>query len=397
METRRTFLKHMAWAGAGLLVGRQILWARDKDAKKKDVTLEQAWALHKKCLIIDGHNDVPVERMAMRDGKREIPLQWMERDSKYQTDLVRAREGGQQYVAFMIVAPGAGSPEQAFRNMAELANQAKLHPKDVRQVLTSEDAVAAGAAGQVGVINAIEGGGGPLAGDIENLKKFYEKGLRLAGISHSQGEDGKEKTSLQGERAKGGAWKKDDRAAALKTMKGLTPFGEEVLKLSNELGIITDLAHSNDKTVMDVIEKSKLPPITSHTACYSLCQVGRCMTDDQIKAMAQKGGVVGITFVREFLDNEPAKIPNFVDRFVDHICYVADLVGVDYVGVGSDFDGGVGNPVIKDVSKFVEITRAMMARGFTEEEIKKIWSGNFLRVMKKVIDPKTPTTASRPA
>jgi membrane dipeptidase len=396
METRRTFLKHMAWAGAGLLVGRRILWARDKDAKKKEVTLEQAWALHKKCLIIDGHNDVPVLRMIQdKSGKREIPLKWMEKDSVYQTDLVRAREGGQQYVAFMIVAPGAGSPEQAFRNMAELANQATVHPKDVRQVLTSEDAVAAGAAGQVGVINSIEGGAGPLAGDIENLKKFYDKGLRLAGISH--GEGGEEKKHLQGARSKGGKWTKEDRAAALKTTAGLTPFGLEVLKRSNELGIVTDLAHINDKAFNDVIENTKLPPITSHTACYSLCQVGRCMTDDQIKALAAKGGVMGITFVPGFLDNDAGKVADIVDRYVDHLIYVADLVGIDYVGVGSDFDGGVGNPVIKDVSRFVEITRAMMARGFTEDEIKKIWSGNFLRVMKKVMDPKTPTTASRPA
>jgi len=387
METRREFLKQVALMGAAAVVGPRLLWAaRPKgDTKKVDVTLEQAWALHKKCLILDGHNDVTVLRMAQdASGHREIPLKWMERDNVYQTDLVRAREGGQQYVAFMIMAPGPGNPAQAIRNMDEVANQVKLYPKDIRQVLASADAVAAGAAGQVGVINAIEGGWGPIAGDLENLKKFYGKGLRLAGISH--GEGGEEKKYLQGTKSKSGRWTKEERAEALKTMVGLTPFGVEVLKLSNELGIITDLSHSNDKTVMDVIEKSKLPPITSHTAVYSLCQVGRCMTDDQIKAMAQKGGVVGITFVREFLDNEPAKVANYVDRYVDHICYVADLVGVDSVGVGSDFDGGVKTPVIPDVSKFVEITRGMMSRGFDEEEIGKIWHGNWLRVMKKTID-----------
>jgi membrane dipeptidase len=308
----------------------------------------------------------------------------MERDNVYQTDLVRAREGGQQYVAFMIMAPGRGSPEQAFRNMAEVARQVEQFPKDLKQVLTSADAVAAGAAGQVGVINAIEGCSGPLGADLENLKKFYEKGLRLAGISH--GEGGEDKKHLQGTPSKGGKWPAAEREAAYKTINGLTPFGLEVLKLSNQLGIITDLAHSNDKTVMEVMEKSTLPPITSHTACAALCQVGRCMTDDQIKAMAQKGGVVGVTFVREFLDNEPKKVANHVDRFVDHLCHVADLVGVDYVGIGSDFDGGLIIPVVKDVSQFVEITRGMMARGFTEEEITKIWSGNLLRVMKKVMD-----------
>jgi membrane dipeptidase len=388
METRRRFLQKTVLAGAAAMVATNITWAREKgDTSKKEVTLEQAWALHKKCLIVDAHNDVTVLRMSRdRTGKREIPLKWIERDNVYQTDLVRARENGQQYVAFMIMAPGRGSAEQAFRNMAEVARQVEQFPKDLKQVLTSADAVAAGAAGQVGVINAIEGSAGPLGSDLENLKKFYEKGLRLAGLSH--GEGGEDKKYLQGTPSKGGKWPAAEREADYKTIKGLTPFGLEVLKLSNELGIITDLAHSNDRTVMEVMEKSTLPPITSHTACAALCQIGRCMTDDQIKAMAQKGGVVAITFVREFLDNEPKKVVNHVERFVDHICHVADLVGVDYVGIGSDFDGGLVTPVIKDVSQFVEITRGMMARGFTEEEMGKIWSGNLLRVMKKVMDKK---------
>ncbi|HUT59274.1 MAG TPA: membrane dipeptidase, partial [Phycisphaerae bacterium] len=93
--------------------------------------------------------------------------------------------------------------------------------------------------------------------------------------------------------------------------------------------------------------------------------------------------------------NDAAKVPNIVDRFVDHICYVADLVGVDYVGIGSDFDGGMKKPVISDVSQFVQITRGMMARGFSEEEIRKILGGNFLRVMKKTIDLKKQPSTSR--
>jgi membrane dipeptidase len=396
MGDRRTFLKQVAMAGTGVLLSSKFLFANEQGTdspaagrRKKEVSLEEAWALHKKCLIIDGHNDVPVLRMA-RDaqGNREIPLKWMERDNVYQTDLVRARINGQQYVAFMIMAPGRGSAEQYMRNITEIRSQIEKHPKDIKQVLTSADAVAAGAAGQVGVINSIEGCWGPLAGKLDNLKLFYDNGLRLAGISH--GEGGPEPSHLQGTRSKGGRWSVEDRKKDFDSIVGLTPFGLEVLKLSNELGIITDLAHINDKAFIDVMEKSQLPPISSHTAVYSLCQVGRCMTDDQIKALAAKGGVVGVTFVPGFLDNEAAKVPDMVERFVDHLCYVADLVGVDYVGIGSDFDGGVRRPVIADVSEFVKITRSMMARGFSEAEIQKIWNGNFLRVMKKTMDkPRT--------
>jgi membrane dipeptidase len=181
--------------------------------------------------------------------------------------------------------------------------------------------VAAGAAGKVGIINAIEGCWGPLAGDLENLKKFYAKGLRLAGISH--GEGGPDPKYLQGTRSGTNHIAPAMRAQNLRTMVGLTPFGREVLKLSNTLGIVTDLAHINDKAFFDVVEKSTLPPIVSHTDVYSICQVGRCVTDDQIKALAQKGGVMGMTFIPEYVDNEPRKVANIVDRYVDHICYVA--------------------------------------------------------------------------
>ncbi len=381
-------------AGAGLLLTRRIAGARAPgDIAKIEVDLERAWALHRQCLIIDGHNDAPVLRMAKdAAGNREIPLKWIERDNVYQTDLVRAREKGQQYVAFMIMAPGRGSPEQYLRNAAEISSQVEKHPNDLQQVLTSADAVAAGMAGKVGVINAIEGGAGPLAGDLENLKIFYDRGLRLAGISH--GEGGPEARHLQGAPSKSGRWPVEERRAAVKTLAGLTPLGREVLKLSNTLGIVTDLAHINDRAFLDVMEQTQRPVISSHTAVYSLCQVGRCMTDDQIRMLADRDGVMGITFVPGFLDNEPGKVINLVDRFVDHLCYVADLVGVDYVGIGSDFDGGVKKPVIDDVSHFVRITQGMLSRGFTEAEIRKIWGGNFLRVMKKTLDVGRPAAAS---
>lgn len=362
------------------------MFADEKTGRKQThVTLQQAWAFHRNCLIIDGHNDAPVMRLASNEsGRRETTLQWMQRDDIYQTDLQRARENGQQYVVFMILAPGWGSKDQVLRNLAEIARQIGQHPDDIQQVLTSADAIAAGKSAKVGIISAIEGGSGPLEGDLENLRKFYDLGLRLAGISH--GEGGPDAKFLQGEPSQSGRFPAEKRQKALKNTAGLTPFGFEVLKLSNKLGIITDLAHINDKAFLDVVENTALPPIASHTAAYSLCRMGRCMTDDQLKALAAVGGVAGMTFVPQFLDDDPPKVPDMVERFVDHLCYVADLVGVDHVAIGSDFDGGVPQPVVKDVSQLVLITRAMMARGFSEEEIRKIWHGNFLRIMRQTID-----------
>ena len=123
----------------------------------------------------------------------------------------------------------------------------------------------------------------------------------------------------------------------------------------------------------------------SHTAVFSLCNHWRCLTDDQIKALASAGGAMGIAFAPMFIhpDSEKATI----DRLVEHICYVGDLVGIDYVGIGTDFDGlGSTTPVVPDVSQLVLLTRSMLAYGLSEEEIQKVWGGNFLRLLRKNLD-----------
>jgi membrane dipeptidase len=249
------------------------------------------------------------------------------------------------------------------------------------KVLRSDDAVAVGESGKVGIIYSIEGCSGPLGGNIDNLKKFYDKGLRHAGITHGQG--GPDHKYLQGTKSVNNVLKEDARAERLKTDKGLTPFGIEALKAMNELGIVVDLAHSNDRTFYDVLEKSTSSPIVSHTLVYAICQQGRCMTDDQIKAMAAKGGVMGMTFVPDFIANNRSEVS--LDKFIDHICHTVDLVGIDYVGIGSDFDGG-GKMLLRDVSQLVLLTQGLLNRGFSKEEIVKIWGSNFLRILKQVID-----------
>ena len=110
------------------------------------------------------------------------------------------------------------------------------------------------------------------------------------------------------------------------------------------------------------------------------------MTDDQIKALAESGGAMGIAFAPAFIHPDPQQAT--IDRFVEHICYVADLVGIDYVGIGTDFDGlGRTTPVVPEMSQLVHLTRSMLAHGMSEEEIRKVWGGNFLRLLRKNIDP----------
>jgi len=380
MTDRRSFVKKAAiLSAAGLLGGELISSASQGNRKSKKVSLSEAWELHKKCLIIDGHTDTPVERMS---GRHELPMRWINEDPSYQQDIPRMRINGQQYVGFMIISAGRGDSSDAFRNFAEMERQFSQDPNDLKKVLNSVDAEKSGSEGKIGVICAIEGGWGPLDGKIENLQKFHEFGLRFAGISH--GEGGPDAKYLQGTWSVNKHVEPTDRAAEHKKAVGLTSFGLEVLKYSNQHHIITDLSHINDKAFFDVLDKSSTIPVMSHTAVYSLCQQGRCLTDDQIKALAQKGGVMGITFVPEFIDNDPAKAT--LERLIDHICYIVDMVGIDFVGIGTDYDGGVPHPVIPEVSKLVELTQGLMVRGFNEREIKKIWGGNFLRIIQKVMD-----------
>ncbi len=380
MLNRRSFLIKSSLTAIGGITGAGSLSARTGIKFGKDrVSLEDAWKLHKKCLIIDAHNDTPVERMTAR---KEIPMKWMEKDLSYQTDLIRMREGGQKYCALMIISAGRGTSPDAFRNFAEMVRQFKTNSNDIQQILFSVDVRNSAAKDKVGIVSGIEGGWGPLDGNIENLRKFYDQGLRLAGMSH--GEGGSDSKYLQGTPSIYKMVSPQDRKAEYPKSNGLTPFGLEVLKTSNELHIITDLSHINDKAYFEVMEKSNLIPIVSHTAVYSLCQHARCLTDDQIKALAARGGVMGITLVPEFIDNDPSK--STVDRFIDHIRYVVDLVGIDNVGIGTDYDGGVPKPIIPEVSRLVELTQGLMNRGFSENEIINIWGGNFLRLMGKVLD-----------
>jgi len=289
-------------------------------------------------------------------------------------------EGGQQYVGLFLVEDSAVTDLWTITEF--ILEQIDTHPEDLMLVLSSQDAVRAGKTGKVGIIMEIEGPARWLNGNVNILRLLYRLGVRSVHITH--GEGGSDPTFLQGTRSVTGACTLADREAQRKNAVGLTPFGIEVLKTENEMGIITDLSHTNDKAFFDVIEHTTRPPIMSHTAVFSLCHQYRCLTDDQIKALAERGGVMGIVVLPGFIDDDPEKAT--IDRVVDHILYVADLVGIDTVGFGSDYDGFSAPPIVPDVSQLVLLTRAMLARGLTEEEIRKFWGGNFLRVLRQAID-----------
>jgi len=377
MKTRREFLQKTTAGGiAGIIAsGVTPAYAKSTNRERSIVSLEQAQKVHDKCLIIDGHNDMPVERVARGERK----FQWKKRDLAYHTDIPRIKEGGYD-AAFFIV--GNGLVANVWVTTELILSDIEAYPDDLMLVLSSKDAVRAKEAGKFGVIVSIEGPAKWLQGEIVILRLLYRLGLRLMHITH--GEGGSEPHFMQGTRSPSGYCTAADRETERKNAGGLTPLGLELLKGCNELGIVTDLSHSNDKTFYEVLERSSKPPIMSHTAVFSCCQHWRCLTDDQIRALADAGGVMGILFYPGYIDQEHATL----DRMVEHICYAVDLVGIEHVGIGTDFDG-MGReikPLVPEVSQLVLLTQKMLEYGLSEEEIKKIWGGNFLRVLQQTID-----------
>ena len=252
-------------------------------------------------------------------------------------------------------------------------------------------------------------GGNMIEGSMENLITLHNRGVRYLGLtwntSNAIGVSARDET----DRGKKG---------------GLTEFGFEVVKTMDSLGMLIDISHLGETAFRDVISTSKNPIIASHSAVYSLCPHYRNLRDEQIKAIAKSNGYIGINFYCKFLDpsaneNKVRAIHNKyksdlnkietddlvefnktrydyltenkitggtpVDILIDHIDYIVKLVGVDYVGLGSDFDGGVYSPnEIYDATCYPIITKKLVERGYKEEEIRKILGLNFLRVFKQV-------------
>jgi membrane dipeptidase len=393
MITRRSFLRSASAGGiAGIIASSSApVFAANVRVKKSGVTLDAAQEVHDKCLIIDGHNDTPVERVAR--GKNVATM--MQRDMDYQMDAPRMKEAGFDAGAFIV---GNGLIADVWVTTEQTLSAIESYPKDLCLVLKADDAVRARKEGKVGVLMGIEGIAKWVMGEVDTLRMLHRSGVRLVGITHGEGGAEPEvtvssnsiyravrkgPTFLQGSGSPVRLCTPEERAAELKNAKGLTDFGKEILRESNRLGMVTDLSHINDRAYFDVMELTSRPVIVSHTAAFSLCNHFRCLTDDQMKALARNGGVMGMIFAPQYLKAEQDAAD--VDTLVEHICYAVDLIGVDYVGIGSDYDGGVKRPVVPEMSQLVHITRSMLAHGLSETEIKKIWGDNFLRVLRATI------------
>lgn len=172
-----------------------------------------------------------------------------------------------------------------------------------------------------------------------------------------------------------------DSARTTNTHHGVSDFGRQVISEMNRLGIMVDLSHAHEKSFYDALELSTQPIVCSHSSCRALCDHPRNLTDDQMRALAAKGGVMQVTFYHGFLvkDGEAT----VVDA-LNHLDHAIQVMGIDHVGIGTDFDGDGGVRGMADASEVVNFTRQLLARRYSEQDIEKIWGGNFLRVMRQV-------------
>jgi microsomal dipeptidase-like Zn-dependent dipeptidase len=253
--------------------------------------------------------------------------------------------------------------QQAFEKAVSIINQIKRQIENnsavVAQACTVSDLKKNKAGGKKSIFIGVENGYA-IGKDITNIKRFADLGVKYITLSHNGNNDICDSNSGPVEH------------------NGLSEFGKEAVKEMNRCGIIADISHTSEKTAFDVLAVSRYPIIASHSSVKALCNHPRNLSDQLIKAIADKGGVVQICLYHGFLKKSG---PASVKDAVDHIDYIIRLVGIDYVGIGSDFDGGGGIKGLQSANEFPQITMELIRRGYSDTDIAKIRGGNLMRVM----------------
>jgi membrane dipeptidase len=365
-------------------------------------SLERARRIHAETIGVDSHIDT-IQRVL--NGKEDLSR----RTGKGHVDLPRLREAGMRAPFFALYVPTYYKGSEAVRRTLQLrdAMQSLLdaQPDQIELALSAADVERIAQAGKVAAVLTIESGHA-IADNLAVLRMFHRLGVRSMTLSHFRNTNWADSSTDKPEH------------------NGLTDFGREVVREMNRIGMIVDISHVSDKTFYDTLAVTSKPVIASHSSCRALTDVPRNMTDDMIRALAKNGGVIGINFgagfvsqkeveasranfaaraavdpglsghaldefaTKDYLDTYSNMKPNLatMQDAVAHIDHVVKLVGVDHVGIGSDWDGISSVPAgLEDVSKMPLLTAAMLERGYSEQDAKKILSGNFLRVMRQAI------------
>lgn len=330
--------------------------------------------LHHQAFTVDAHFDLTYEVANRRDrGATRVV------ESAY---IQQFREGGFDLIVSSIFIHNFFLPEMGLRKaldqIAYLLEECDETPETFSICRTASEARSAKESGKVGVFLSLEGAD-PLQNDLQLLRIFYELGVRGLGLVWSRRNyagDGSMFTTIRGGRR-----------------GGLTPFGIELVEEAEKLGMFIDISHINDEGFQDVMDVAHKPVIASHSNCRSLAGSMRNLTDEQIVAIADKGGVIGMNALNVFIrDDEPETT---ISHFLDHVDHIVDIAGIEHVGIGFDLCDSFKNylqverpletyDVIKNHAELAEFTAGLVERGYSDEAILAILGGNFMRVFSQV-------------
>ena len=251
----------------------------------------------------------------------------------------------------------------ALERLAEIHRQKELNDKRMRIAYTYSDVMQAKKHGERAILLGVENGYA-IGKDLVNLVRFKEMGVCYITLCHNGDND------------------ICDSAKGNKEWNGLSPFGRDVIHEMNRLGIMVDVSHASEKSFYDALEYSQYPIIASHSSVRALCNHPRNLTDMQIRDLASMGGVVQICLYKGFINEEEEKAS--LSDAINHIDHIVQLVGPDHVGIGSDFDGDGELIGCRASNELLNITMKLLELGYAESDIRKIWGGNFFRVMREV-------------
>ncbi len=374
-------------------------------AAPADDLAARARKIHFSSIVLDTHADTTQRLLS---GKIDIA----KRDPEGHIDIPRMREGGLNAQFFSIWISGKilgpAAVQKALDQIDVIRTMVRLHSTDMLLATTAGDVRRARAQGKIAVLMGLEGGH-MIGNDLGVLRIYAALGVRYITLTHFYNDE----------------WA--DSSTDKPAHNGLTAFGKDVVREMNRQGILIDVSHVSDKTFYDALEVSKAPLMASHSSVRAISNHPRNMSDDMIKALAAKGGVIQINYERNFLSQEyndaykaaagdisrmeaqfqkecgddgeclvkaearfskqltdEGKLPHVSwEKIIEHIDHVVKIVGPDHVGLGSDFDGADMPDGMEDASKLPRITEALLRKGYSEADIRKILGGNMLRVMEQ--------------
>ena len=314
--------------------------------------------MHKRVLTLDTHCDTPMFFPKNVD--------FSTRDQQLLVDLHKMTEGHQDATIMVAYLPQPTDNPTVFADniFDKIETIVAQNSSYISIVHTPADLWMNKHRGLKSIMLGIENGIA-LDGKLENLQHFAERGIVYMTLCHNGDND------------------ICDSARGNHTHNGVSAFGRQVISEMNRLGIMVDMSHAGEKSFYDALELSTQPIVCSHSSCRALCDHPRNLTDQQMRALAQKGGVMQVTLYNGFLvkDGEAT-----IEDAMRHLQHAIQVMGIDHVGLGTDFDGDGGIRGLAYSSELIHFTRQLMARHFNEDDIQKIWGGNFLRVMQQVQD-----------